>query len=121
MANEITLNLSLKVAKSYLQQTMAPGTVTADLSGTNATGGSQNIGTSAEAIVMNDVTTAGYAFFRNLGPTNYVEIGTGTGTNFAAFAKLKAGEPAVIRLGTSAPTAKANSAAIDLQYFILAD
>lgn len=121
MANEITLNLSLKVSKSYLQHSETPGTITVDLSGTNATGGSQNIGTAAEAIVMNDVATAGYAFFRNLGPTNYVELGTGTGTSFAAFAKLKAGEPAVIRLGTSAPTAKANSAAIDLQYFILAD
>jgi hypothetical protein len=35
--------------------------------------------------------------------------------------KLKAGEAAICRLGTNAPTAKANTAAVKLQYYIIAD
>ena len=39
----------------------------------------------------------GYAFFRNIDATNYVEIGVQISTVFYAFAKLKAGEVAVVR------------------------
>jgi hypothetical protein len=120
MANEITINLKMSVANGFLTQRMDPGTLFADMSGTAAAGGAQDIGTSGEAIGVGDVATAGYAFFRNCGPTNFVELGTGT-TTFVAFAKLKAGEAAVFRLGTNAPTARANTAAVKLQYLILAD
>jgi hypothetical protein len=37
------------------------------------------------------------------------------------FAKLKAGEAAIIRLTTATPTARADTAAVNLQYYILAD
>lgn len=120
MANEITINLKMSVANGFLTQRMDPGTLFADMSGTAAAGGAQDIGTSGEAIAIGDVATAGYAYFRNCGPTNFVELGTGT-TTFVAFAKLKAGEAAVFRLGTNAPTARANTAAVKLQYLILAD
>lgn len=121
MANEITVQAKLSVQKSFLNHTEYPGVLTFDMTGSNATGGAQNIGTNVETITMGDVTTAGYSYFRNLGPTNYVDIGTGTGTNFASFIKLKAGEVAVGRLGTNAPTARANTAAVNLQYYILQD
>jgi hypothetical protein len=120
MANEITINLKMSVANGFLTQRMDPGTLFADMSGTAAAGGAQDIGTSGEAIAIGDVATAGYAYFRNCGPTNFVELGTGT-TTFVAFAKLKAGEAGVFRLGTNAPTARANTAAVKLQYLILAD
>ena len=121
MANEITLNLKMSVVKTYLDHEENPGTLSVNMSGSNAAGGSQSITTTAAAIGVGSVTTAGYSYFRNLGPTNYLEIGTGTGTNFVAFMKLKAGEAAIARLGTNAPTAKANTATIDLQYYILSD
>lgn len=120
MPNEITLNLGLSVRKGFLVHSESPGPITVDLNGSNAAGGVQNIGTSGETLSVTDLSTAGYAFFRNLGPTNFVEIGTGT-TTFVAFARLKAGEAAVMRLGTNAPTARANTAAVNLQYYILAD
>ena len=120
MANEITLNLSLAVRKGFLVHREDPGPITVDLVGNNATGGVQNIGTTGEALSVTDLSTAGYAFFRNLGPTNYVDLGTGT-TTFVAFARLKAGEVSIVRLGTNAPTARANTAAVNLQYYILAD
>ena len=120
MANEITLNLRLSVEKGFLRHREEPGTFSVDLNGSNATGGVQAIGTSGEALSVTDVSTTGYAYFRNLGPTNFVEIGTGT-TTFVAFAKLKAGEAAIMRLATNAPTARANTAGVNLQYYILAD
>lgn len=120
MANEITLNLKVSVLKGYLSHTENPGTQSVTMNGSNASGGVQAIGTSGEALGVTDVTTPGYAFFRNTDTTNYVELGTGT-TTFVSFAKLKAGESAILRLGTTAPTARANTAAVNLQYFILAD
>jgi hypothetical protein len=120
MANEITLNLKMAVDKTFLRHSENPGTINVDMSGSTAIGGAQAIGTTAEAITMTDVASPGYAYFRNLGPTNFVEIGTGT-TTFVAFAKLKAGEAMITRLSTAAPTARANTAAVNLQFYILAD
>lgn len=122
MANEITLNLKMQVEKSFLSHSENPGVLTVDMSGSNATGGVQAIGTTAEALSVTDVATPGYAYFRNLGPTNYVELGTASGTvTFVTFAKLKAGEASIVRLGTTAPLARANTAGVNLQYYILAD
>jgi|LakMenEpi03Aug12_release.lakeMendotaPanAssembly.Ray.scaffolds.fasta_scaffold784912_2 hypothetical protein len=120
MANEITVNVRMSVDNGFLKQRMDPGQQFADMTGSTAAGGAQDIGTSGEAIAIGDVATAGYAFFRNCGPTNFVELGTGT-TTFVSFVKLKAGESAVLRLGTNAPTARANAASVRLQYLILSD
>jgi hypothetical protein len=121
MANEITLNLKLQVLKGSLAHLENPGAISVDLSGSTAVGGVQTIGTaSAEVLIMNDVTSPGYGFFRNTSSTNFVEIGTGT-SPFVPFAKLKAGEAAIMRLSTTTPTAKADSSSVGLQYFILAD
>lgn len=122
MANEITLNLKLQVLKGSLAHLENPGAISVDLSGSTATGGSQTIASSAggTALNMGSVSSAGYAYFRNIDSAITIEIGTNTGT-FAAFAKLKAGEAAIIRLGTNAPYAKAASSSANLQYFILAD
>ena len=121
MANEITLNLKMSALKGSLNHTENPGTLSVDLTGLTAIGGAATVTTTATALAMGSVTSAGYAYFRNTGPTNFVEIGTGTGGSFVAFLKLKAGEAAICRLSTSAPTARANTASVQLQYYILAD
>ena len=120
MANEITLNLKLQVLKGSLAHLENPGAISVDLSGSTAVGGVQTILTSATVLSMNSVTSPGYGFFRNTSSTNFVEIGTGT-SPFVPFAKLKAGEAAIMRLSTTTPTAKADSSSVGLQYFILAD
>jgi hypothetical protein len=121
MAREITLNLKISTLKGDLNHTENAGTLFVDLTGTTAAGGAATVTTTAAALTMGSVSSAGYAYFRNTGPTNYVEIGTGTGGSFVAFLKLKAGEAAICRLGTNAPTARANTASVALQYYILAD
>ena len=120
MAREITVNLKISTLKGDLNHTENPGTLFVDLNGTTAIGGAATVTTTATALTMGSVTSAGYAYFKNTGPTNFVEIGTGTGT-FVPFLKLKAGEAAICRLSTNAPTARANTASVALQYYILAD
>jgi hypothetical protein len=120
MASEITINVKMNVAKTKLVHREDPGTILVDMTGGVASGGVQNVTTTAAAITMGSVTTAGYSYFRNTDTTNAVEIGTGT-SPFVPFAKLKAGEAAVFRLGTNSPTAKAAASTVNLQYYILQD
>ncbi len=122
MADEITVNLQISAKNGYLAFSEKTGNFLVTMNGTTGAGGIQTIGTSAELLVVTDVGTAGYAFFRNTSTTTNVEIGTGT-TSFVPFLRLKPGETSVCRLGTNAPSAKSSSAtvSVNLQYMILAD
>lgn len=79
----------------------------------------QNIATSEEAINLGEATAPGYAIFINRDATNYIELKVAT--SGAIFAKLKAGECCLLRLGSGAqvPYAIANTAACQLEYLIL--
>jgi hypothetical protein len=92
------------------------------MTGTVAVGGCQSIST-AEVIAVGDVAaaTCGWSYFRNTHATAYIDIGTLLGGSFVPFVKLKAGEACVLRLGTNAPTARASTGTVDLQYMIFAD
>jgi len=74
-----------------------------------------------EAIVLQDVSSCGWARFENLDATNYVELGVVVAATFYPFIKLKATEFCIIRLGSNAPYAKANTAAVQLDYEIFTD
>ena len=104
MANEISLNVNMSVAKGSLRYTFAPPPATITLLGNAAAGGVQNIGTSTEALLLVDVTTRGMANFLNLSTGTKVQLGTWDGTNFNPFQQLNAGEPAVLRLSASSGT-----------------
>jgi hypothetical protein len=109
MANEISLNVNMSVAKGSLRYTFAPPPASITLLGNAAAGGVQNISTATEALLLVDVTTRGMANFLNLSTGTKVQIGTWDGTTYHPFGQLNAGEPAVMRLsaytGTS-PVAK---------------
>ncbi len=124
MANEINFNASIQVRKGNYVDSFVPGSISLDLSDPSGDGGVQeicNLATCAqgEAIGVTDVTSGGVFWFRNLDDTNFVEIGTQVSGTFYPFLRLKAGEYAVGRIGTSAPYARANSAVVKLQYRIL--
>lgn len=124
MANEITASIMLRVRNGtyppeYLRQIVNRQFTQ---TGSNSAGGVQTIGTSHEAFGVTDVGTAGWALFHNTDSTNYVELGALDGSsNFIAFAKLKAGEFAIMRLGTNAPYGKANTASCKVEYQIFSD
>lgn len=122
MSNEITVNVALRAKNGNLDFLFAPGTLLFNQTSQVGAGGIQIIGTAtnAELVAVGDVTTAGWTVFRNLDTTNYIDVGTGTGTSFVASLRLLAGECAIAPIHpTNVPSARANSAACNLQYFIL--
>jgi hypothetical protein len=120
MANEITYQFQTLLSNGSLSDSYASNSQSADQASALLIRNVQNIGTAAagEALALGDVTTTGWAVFQNLDDTNFVEIGV---AGFTAFVKLKPGEQCILRLGTNAPLARADTAAIDLFYIIYSD
>jgi hypothetical protein len=125
MANEISVTAKLQIVKGNLSNTNSTSSFSLDQDGDGLVSGVQNIGTSAEAIDLGDVGTLGYAYFRNVGDTNNVQIGQDiSGGGFEEFMLLEPGEVALCRLDLATGgvlQAKAISAATELQYTILED
>lgn len=120
MANEITLTMGMRVRKGGLAIDIATNQLARTLTGARRASQTQTIGTGAhEALVIGDVSSAGYAFFKNLDGTNYVELGRDLTGTFVPFAKLLAGDIAMLPLTSTAVYAKANTGAVELDYLIL--
>lgn len=122
MANEITIQASLKAVKGELNIQTPPTTVTQtiDMSGgPEYAAGGQIIGTTHETISVGDVGTEGWAWFKNLDSTNYVEIGVDVAASFYGVIRLNAGEWCVARLSDQTYYARANTANVTLGYVIL--
>lgn len=121
MANEITITAKLTATKSYLSVSKSQ-TVNATLTGTAFANSVQNIGTTYEQLVVPaEVSSAGYCYFRNLDATNYVEVGVEVSAAFYPLIKLKPGEVAVARMSSTTIFARANTAAVNLEFCLLAD
>lgn len=124
MANEITVTMRINVANGSLRHREEPGPIQVNQSGTTAAGGSQSIPTTAAgtAVSVGSVSTLGYAYFRNVDTTNFVEIGVQVGGTFYPLMRLNAGEAAITRLSQSTTVyARANNLAVNLQYYILSN
>lgn len=121
MANEITINTTFKVTKGYLDLTRQLAiTPTLTASAPNVAGFTQAIGFAAsEAIAVGDVATLGWAWFKNLGPTNFVDIGPYSGGALVPFVRLLVGEAALLRLTPGITIhAQADTAGIVLEKLI---
>lgn len=122
MANEITLNLSIGCANGSYAFDRRISNVSVTQSALGSVSNIQSVGfAAAEALVTGDITTPGYAIFRNLDATNFVTIGDLDGATFTPVIKLAAGEPAMLRVGCTAArlAAKADTGAVKLEYTIL--
>ncbi len=120
MANEGTLTINASCTKSGTTLTRSL-TNTFNVSSAQGIIQRQNIGTADETLALGDVATPGFFVACNRDATNYLEIGHTSGTYSI---KLKAGELCAFRVGSamaSAIHAKANTAACDLEYFLLPD
>lgn len=119
MANEGNLRINATFTKDSTSLSRSL-TDTFDVSGTPAIINIQSIGTSDETLTVGDVSSLGYIVCKNRDATNYLELGYTSGTYFA---KLKAGEICAFRAGSGLTTihAKANTAACDLEYFLISD
>jgi len=125
MANELTHNVSLVLANGDLDSvSIVPGSdsITQNTAAPVRVGGSQIIGTTEEALALTDITTNGWAYFRNRDATNFVEIGVKPAATFYPLVRLNAGERCAFRLSQGiTPYAKADTANVILQRDILDD
>lgn len=120
MANELKITSALRFSKGTVRYDIAESDQYVDISGDHSIYRTQEIGTSAETLDIGEISTVGWSFFRNLDNTNYVEIGYDD-TGFKNLIKLKPGEYCMVRLGQNAPYARADTAAVDLEYIFVED
>lgn len=121
MANEITVNASIKLEKQGTRMSLSVANIKIDVTGKRFIHPRQLIGTTEEALELGDIATGGWFMAINHDPTNFVSIRSGTGaTNLV---KLKAGEPCLFRLSGSsaAPFAIADTAPCDLEFVLVED
>lgn len=120
MANEITVTGSLKLVNGNdsLSKTFSFNADQSAVGGPSP--GTLSIGTTHEAVTPTDVTNEGWAFFKNLDTTNFVEIGVDVSATFYPILKLLPGESVAVRLSPSvALYAEADTAAVRLEAMIL--
>jgi hypothetical protein len=126
MAKEITVSCSLTVNNGNYSESFSSGSPQFDQATQLSVGGIVEIGTATETISLGEVTTAGYAVFRNLSTatagTAYIALGAYVGTSLHEFVSLRRGMPAVLPLaGTVTVGAKAYGQAAKLRYIILSE
>lgn len=124
MANSIetTTQIAYKNAAGAIQLSIPAKKITQSQASNIYVSGVQNIGTSAEIIDLGSVATdGGSAFFRNLDATNFVEVGLDVSATFVPFLKIPPGEQCYLTgLSDKDVYARANTAAVDLEYYIWA-
>lgn len=121
MADELTVDLKLSYRGATMSSAVTRQVVQALLSasGGHYQSGILTVTTSAIAIPLGSVTTAGYGYFKNLDDTNFIKIRAGSGGTDVV--KIKPLESAVFRLASNSPYAIADTASCNLEYMIVED
>ena len=115
MANEISATCNISATKGGATVT-ASNSVSATMSGDQMITNVQIIGTASEAILLGDVTTLGYIYFKNMDATNFVSISVlATAVAATSFSKLLAGEACMVKAVGTQYTAIADTASVNLQ------
>jgi hypothetical protein len=114
MADELTVSISLRYVHDNVSVTRNTGRIKIDVAGDQPVDHVQEIGTSEEAITLNEAGKGGYCLLENLDATNFIEIRPDTGV--ADLIKLLPGDVALFRItGDAAPYAAANTAACNMR------
>lgn len=100
MANEISITISGSLTNGNLKDSFTPGQIQVTQTTARIHSSVVAAATTAEVLVLGDITDVGYAFFRNLDATNWVHIGVGTTGGIAPMVKLLAGQPCLMPLTT---------------------
>lgn len=118
MADEITINASIRVRNGNLRADINPGSLQIDQAAARGPApGSVNVGTSEEAIGFGELATLGLLMIHNLDATNFVDFGPESGGAMVAAVRVKPGEVALFRMvpGTTY-RAKADTAACNVVF-----
>jgi len=105
MANELTLGVSLRFAKSGSKSvTVSRGGLQIDVAGLNVLENVQTVGIAEEPIELADVGAGGYVYLENLDAEDFILIRPSDGEG--ALLRLLPGEVALFRIDDDAvPTA----------------
>lgn len=115
MANEISFGANLNCTISGLTVS-GTGSKTVTIAGTEFRGSVQSVGTSAEAIELDDIATPGYLFLKNNDSTNFILISLNATPDASnSFAKLLPGEFLFIPTRQTTIYAKADTATCLMQ------
>ena len=97
---DISYNVSLKLDKDYLNNSVSVANVTASMNEVGMNSMTMALSTNATQISTANLSSVGLAFFRNLSTATAatVTIGIDEGGSFVGFCTLRAGEPAILRL-----------------------
>lgn len=119
MADELTLNIGFDYSKSGTSISERVTNLAVDVSGTKITHTRQAITTSEVALDLGGLSTGGYLLAINRDATNYVSIRPGTGATNVV--RILPGEVALFRIDSaaSAPYAIANTATVELEFWLL--
>ena len=120
-ADELQQSVGWTYNKNGRKRSLAAVTAKYDISGAGIIENVQTIATNGtgEALILGDVATPGWSYFKNLDGTNYVEIGCWDAhSNLVVFLKLNAGEAMPAFLGCTAPRARAHTTTVKLDYVI---
>jgi len=98
MANEIAIQLSVRVQNGSFLDQFTPGQVLVDQASIGRGGYTQSIGTSEGVVNFGDITTAGWLALRNLDDTFSIQYGPTLDGAMVVFGRLRAGEVALLRL-----------------------
>jgi hypothetical protein len=119
MANEITITSGIQIIKGNLNRTINTESVQADFAGVRVNVTTQAVGTTYEAYAAGDLASAGWARFKNLDATNYVELGVEVSAAFHPLVRIDAGKIAgPFRLSTLSFFLRANTAAVNVECLV---
>ncbi len=116
---DLTYRLQIAFSKGNVEMARVVTTQDVTVAGDYALHDVQAVGfAAAEALRLGEITTPGFCLFHNTDATNFVEIGYDD-TGFKPTVKVLAGEWALFRLTQAAPQAKADTASVDLEYYMI--
>lgn len=99
---DISYNVTLKVDKDYLGNSVSVQNVTATMSEVGLNSMTLALSANPVSITTANLSSVGMAFVRNLSTvaTATASIGISEGGSFVGFTTLRAGEPAIFRMAT---------------------
>jgi hypothetical protein len=99
---DISYNVSMKLDKDFLNNSVSVVNVTATMSQVGMNSVTLALSTNPVSISTANLTSVGLAFLRNLSTAtaSTAAIGIDAGGSFIGFCTLRAGEPALFRLGS---------------------
>lgn len=119
MADEITVTVALALLKGELDCPERSESFTPNMTGDAMTHAVQQVGLTKENLALSaDIGTAGWCYIKNLDAANYVDVGLDADTPFM---KLKAGEACLFRLASTTISCKANTSAVNVEYWVIED